>query len=178
MKSFCWTVIITTTMAGLFTIRQDTLANKISFYHLLLLMASLPFDMFYSHLIVMSLIVHTMIQFKVNPGQKTAIPALDDRSETGLFFPQETTIVASVFSMRTAILASVFLITVCSTIYTSNSDAAFTDWGRQALILIFPVLFCFLRLDLKQYRAVLLLAFALVCSATVVLNPEIGRAHV
>jgi O-antigen ligase len=127
-------------MADLFIIK-DTLANKLSFYHLLLLMASLPFDMFYSHIIFISLILHTVIQFK-----KPVRP---------------------VFNLRTAALASVFFITVFSTIYSANRIAAFNEWSKQILILLFPVFFCFLRLDLKKYRSFLLLSFSIVCTATV-----------
>lgn len=128
-------------MAGLFIIKEDTLANKISFYHLLLLMASLPFDLFYSHLILISLIIHTVIRFK-----KAAEP---------------------VFSLRFAALISVFLLTVCSTVYAADKAAAYTEWGRQILILIFPLLFCFLGLDLRKYRPFLLFGFAMACTATV-----------
>jgi O-antigen ligase len=140
MKNFCWIVITTTIMAGLFIIK-DNLSNKISYYHLLLLMASLPFDRFYSHIILISLIVHTMIQFK-----KSAAP---------------------VFSLQTLVIASVFLVTVFSTVYAASPARAFNEWGKQIFILLFPLLFCFLQLDLKRYRAPLLLAFSLVITATV-----------
>jgi len=128
-------------MADLFIIK-DTLANKITFWHLLLLMASLPFDMFYSHIILISLILHTLIQF-----HQPARPVL---------------------SLRTLALASVFLITAFSTIYSVNRAAAYNEWGKQVMILLFPVLFCFLPPDLTKYRASLLAGFAVVCTATVV----------
>ena len=40
---------------------KDNLINKISYYHLLAFLLMLPFDQFYSELILISLIVHTLI---------------------------------------------------------------------------------------------------------------------
>jgi len=120
----------------------DSLANKISFYHLLLLMASLPFNFFFSHLILMSFGVHTIIQF----NKQNLKP---------------------VFTWRTLLLQSVFLVTIISTIYTINKPEAYNEWGKQLTILLFPLLFCFTGLDIKRYRPALLLGFSLVCTATI-----------
>lgn len=128
-------------MAGRFTISEDGLADQITLYHLLLLMASLPFALFYSHLILISLIIHMIIRFK-----KPVWPLV---------------------SVRMLALVSVFLMTVGSTVYAANREAAFTEWGRQMLILLLPLLFCFLRFDLARYRNFLLLVFSFVCTATV-----------
>jgi len=130
-------------MPGLFTIK-DTLANKIALFHLLLLMGSLPFDMFYSHLILISLIIHTAIQFK----------------KTDFFNVRKKPAVLH-------ILSSVFLITVYSTAYAADRASAYNEWGRQILILLFPLVFYLLRIDLKKYRNFLLMGFSLVCTATV-----------
>ena len=43
---------------------NDNTANKISYYHLLFLLASLPFDRFYSHIILISFAAHTLIHLK------------------------------------------------------------------------------------------------------------------
>ena len=109
----------------------------------MLLMASLPFDRFYSHLILISYGVHTLIQLK---------PA----------------VVKPLFTRRTLILQSVFFITVISTFYSINRSEGFNDWGKQITILLFPIFFCLNPLDIKKYRPQLLLAFALVCTITVV----------
>lgn len=129
-------------MSGLFRIK-DSLANQISYYHLSLLMASLPFDRFYSHLIMISYGLHTLIHLK-----------------SGAF--------KSLLTWRTLALQSVFFITVSSTFYSINQQEGFNDWGKQIVILLFPIFFCLNPLDLKKYRAQLLLVFALVCTATVV----------
>lgn len=108
----------------------------------MLFLASLPFDGFYSHVILMSLGIHTIIQYR----KEYARP---------------------VFTLRNLALISVFLVTAASTIYTINQPEAFTEWGRRSIVLIMPLFFCFTTLDLKKYRDNLLLAFALLCTATV-----------
>ena len=108
----------------------------------MLLMASLPFDRFYSHLILISYAIHTLIHLKK-----------DD--------------IKRVLNLHTLLLQSVFLVTVLGTIYTHTPGEAFTEWGKQIVILIFPVFFCLNPLDLKKYKPQLLLSFALVCTATV-----------
>ncbi len=129
-------------MSGLFYI-EDSLANKISYYHLVLLMASLPFDRFYSHLIFISFAIHTLIHLK--------------RSE-----------IKPIFRYRTLLLQSVFFVTVLSTIYTVNRPEAFNEWGKHITIFLFPILFCLNPLDLKKYLPQLFTWFALVCTATIV----------
>jgi len=129
-------------MSGLFQVK-DSLANKISYYHLMLLMASLPFDRFYSHLILISYGIHTLVQLKPR-----AIKPL--------------------FTWRTLVLQSIFSITVISTFYSNNPSEGFNDWGKQVTILLFPIFFCLNPLDIKKYRSQLLLAFSLVCTGTVI----------
>jgi O-antigen ligase len=121
---------------------EDTLTNKISFYHVLFLLASLPFDYFYSHVILVSFAIHTGIHFK--------------KSE-----------VKPILTLRTFLLQSVFLLTLVSTTYSHYKSEAFNDMGRQLVIFIFPVLFCINPLDIKKYRQQLLVVFALCCTATV-----------
>lgn len=128
-------------MKKLFLIR-DSLANQISYYHLMLLMASLPFDMFYSHIIMISLIINLLIQFKEQPER-------------------------SILSWRTAALVSVFLVTVWSTFYSVNKVNAYGEWGKQITILLFPLIFYYLPMDLKKYKDALLLIFSMVCTAVV-----------
>jgi len=122
---------------------EDSLTNKISFYHLLLFMASLPFDMFYSHLILISFAIHTLIHLNKNS-------------------------IKPVFTWRTVALQSVFFVTLLSTIYTINRPEAFNEWGKQITIFLFPLLFCFNPLDFKKYKSQLLEVFALVCTATII----------
>ena len=127
-------------MSALFKV-DDTLTNKISYYHLMLLMASLPFDMFYSHVILISYGVHTLIHLHKNN-------------------------IKPLINLRMLALQSVFIITVLAAIYSTDPKGAFNEIGRRAVILVIPILFCLNPLDLKKYRDNLLLFFALVCTAT------------
>jgi O-antigen ligase len=129
-------------MKELFLI-NDNLANKISYYHVMLFLLSLPFDRFYSHLILASLAIHTIIQFK----KVSAKP---------------------LFTWRTAVLQSVFWITLVSTVYTINFKQSFLEWELNLPILLLPLIFCFNPIDLKKYRSQLLLTFALGCTATII----------
>jgi hypothetical protein len=128
-------------MKNLFLI-NDSPANKISYYLFMLFLASLPFDMFYSHVILVALGLHSIIQFKKE-------------------------YVSPVFSRRNLVLISVLLVSLVSAVYSSYKPEAFTEIGRRTLILAMPLFFCFTTLDIKKYRANLLLAFAMVCTATV-----------
>jgi O-antigen ligase len=121
---------------------EDSLANKISYYHLMLFLLSLPFDRFYSHLILISFSIHTIIQFNKND-------------------------IKPVFTWRTMALQSVFLVTLVSAIYTADPQGASREWELNIPILLFPLLFCFNSLDLRKYRPQLLLAFSLGCTATI-----------
>lgn len=121
---------------------DDTLNNRISYYLLMLLLLSLPFNLFYSHLFLIGLALHTIIQIR-----KTTIKPLLTRANFAL--------------------AAVFFVTLLSIIYTTNKPQAFTELGRQVTILLIPLIFCFNPLDLKKYRRKFLLVFSLGCTITI-----------
>ena len=129
-------------MKELFLIR-DNLANKISFYHLAVFLVSLPFNRFYSHLVLISFAIHTLIHFN-----KLALKPL--------------------FTRRILVLQSVFFVTVSSTIYATDKNLAFNEWGLDITILLVPILFCINQLDLKKYYPQLLTIFSLSTAATIV----------
>ena len=160
-------------------LKQASTATKISFYHILLFMASLPFDMFYSHIILISFCLHTIIQGK---GSVRFLPW--GRGRKGFSTPEEPlpantlsshtppeggnyNVNRSSFIWHHLLLQSVFWITALSTIYTINRPDAFSQLGRHVPILLFPVLFSISPFSLKQYRSQLLLGFSLVCVAMV-----------
>ena len=108
----------------------------------MLLLLSLPFDRFYSHLILISLTIHTLINLNMKH-------------------------LKSVFTLTNLMLQSVFFVTVIGTLYTINKTQAYNEWSRQVVILLMPIIFCLNPLDLKKYRNNLLLVFALGCTATI-----------
>ncbi|HEY9002468.1 MAG TPA: O-antigen ligase family protein [Mucilaginibacter sp.] len=128
-------------MKELFLIR-DNLANKISYYHVMLLLLSLPFDRFYGHLILASLAIHTIIQFRKDSAKP-------------------------LFTRRTVVLQSVCWVTIVGTLYTINFQQSLSEWELDLPILLTPLIFCFNPLDLKKYRQNLLVTFSLGCTATI-----------
>jgi O-antigen ligase len=122
---------------------RDSLANKISFYLLAAFLLSLPFDRFYSHLVLAGFAIHTLIHFS--------------RANLKPFL-----------TWRTLALQSVFWVTVISTLYAANRSLAFGDWGLDISIFLIPTLLCINPLDLKKYRQQLLLIFSLGCAATII----------
>ena len=117
----------------------EDLTGRISYYHVLLLMASLPFDRYFSHVIVISYALHLLIQFK-----------------------------KPVLSMHVLIPASVFFITVISTLYTTNLSGALNEFTLHIPLLVFPLLFCADAGVIKKYRDKLLWGFSWVCAATII----------
>ncbi|MGN6397427.1 MAG: O-antigen ligase family protein [Mucilaginibacter sp.] len=128
-------------MSRLFSI-NDSLTNRISFYHLVLLLASLPFDMFYSHLILVSYTLHTIIHL-----QKSSVKPI--------------------FNSQMYVLQAVFMVTVLCAIYSTDRPGAGTEIGRRIAILLIPILFSLNPCDIKKYRDRLFLSYSIVCTLTV-----------
>lgn len=128
-------------MKALFLI-DDTPANRISYYHIMLMLATLPFDQFYSHVIFISFALHTLIHL--------------DKSR-----------LKSLFTPRVLLLQGVFFITLISAIYTKYTASAGVDITRQLVILLFPVFFSLTTLNTNKYRGNLIMSFSLVCVAVV-----------
>lgn len=122
---------------------RDNLANKISYYHLALFVLSLPFDRFYSHLILASFGIHTLLHF----NKRSLKP---------------------IFTWRTLILQSVFFLAVLSTIYAPDKQLALREWGLYIPVLVLPILFCINPLDLKKYSPNLMHIFSVGCAATII----------
>lgn len=121
---------------------QDNIENKISFYHLALFLAALPFDYFYSELILISFSLHTLIHVK--------------RGD-----------IKNIFSKPVLVLISLFLLNLLAIIYSPNQHEGFNLTIRQLSILLFPVLFAISHLSLEKYRAQLLSVFGFSCTLTV-----------
>ncbi|HSU50632.1 MAG TPA: hypothetical protein VLJ41_08580, partial [Segetibacter sp.] len=89
---------------------HDTLTNRISFYHIILFVASLPFDRFYSEIILISFVLHTLIHFDKSNLQD---------------FPIK----------QVLLLQGTFLITVLASVYTVNPSGVSKEWEKQLAIL-------------------------------------------
>ena len=123
-------------------IKKDGLTNRLSFYHLGLFLIALPFDRFYSELIFISFMLHTLIHLK-----KESLLQLR-RKEIW-------------------ILPSVFFISVICTLYSNNKAEAYSLWMRQLTILLFPLLLFLNPIDLRKYSQRILTAFAVTCTLVI-----------
>lgn len=124
-------------MNNVFTI-EDSAANKISFYHLAAFLALLPFDYFYSQLVLISFGLHTLIHLK--------------KDRLSLLLAKETWLPAVVYLM---LLASV--------LYSTDKQEGLDISGRQSAMIILPVLLALSNLNLAKHRLKLLNVFAASC---------------
>ncbi len=120
---------------------DDTLTNKISYYLLLAFLVALPFDMFYSEMVLVCLLIHSLIQ----AGRSRPHP------------------------LRGALLliAALYLLTMAGTLYSRDPAQAWKDWEKQLALLLFPLIFSITGLRLQKYKLLLLKAFGLSCLITV-----------
>jgi len=117
---------------------QDTLANKISYYHILLFLIYLPFDRFYSELLLISFTLHTFLHIRKHPFTPGRIKQM-------------------------LLLQSVFILSVLGLAYTSNRQEALELCERQLAIALFPLLLCLTKLDIRKYKDHFLTTFAITC---------------
>lgn len=129
-------------MKKLFLI-DDSLANQISYFHVMLLLATMPFDQFYSHLIFASFTLHTLIH--VSKKQWTEL-----------------------LQVRTLILQGIFFLTAFALCYTHYPQSGLTDLTRYLLILLVPVSFSLTQLNIAKYKSRLLSAFTIVCILAII----------
>ncbi len=103
---------------------KDSIENKISYYHLLFFLMALPFDRFYSSIILVSFLVHTLIFI----------------SKKNLHFIDKDTL----------ILQSVFILSLISVIYSPSVSASLNVISNQLALLLFPFLLTVTSLDLSK----------------------------
>ncbi len=120
---------------------KDSTENKISYFHLLFFLIALPFDRFYSTIILVSFLVHTII-----------------------FISKKK---LSLINKTTFILQSVFIVSLISVIYSPSITASLNTVSIQLALLLFPYLLSVTSLDLSAYRSRLLLGLTLSTTFTV-----------
>jgi hypothetical protein len=123
-------------MKEIFSVK-NTLANKISYYHLLAFLMALPFDRFYSELVLISLLIHTLIHFPIQKNLR--------------------------FHFSLFLAALLFLLTVAGSLFTSDRAQAFMDCEKELALLLFPLIFYATSLDFEKYKIRLLKAFGIIC---------------
>ncbi len=125
-------------MRKLIQIPQGT-ADRISFFHLAAFLATLPFDRFFSQLILISFIAHTLIHSRTSDYRRLLAP-------------------------HNFILASIFIVTLIGMSFTPEIKQAGKDLQRQLAIVIIPFLFALSRFPWSGYRDSLMHIFGFVCT--------------
>jgi len=116
----------------------DSLQNKISYYLVMLLLVTLPFDKFYSQTAFICFAAHTLIHLR-------------RRDLDGLW------------NIKNLALISVFLITLISLTYTRFFNLGLDELMRLLLALLIPAFFAISTFNFSKYRDRLLLVFSVTC---------------
>lgn len=122
---------------------DDTVVNKISYYHLVCFLLALPFDFFYSEIILISFGLHTFIHVK----------KIDFKN---------------ILSSPVLILVSVYLLGLLAMVYSPDKAEAVNVATRQLAILIIPVLFAISSLNFEKYKTSLVCVFGFGCAVTII----------
>ena len=134
--------VITAQKNETFFFIDDTLRNKISYYHILLFLVFLPFDRFYSQLVLISFTLHTIIHLKKHLAR-------------------------SIISKPVIILTAIYFLNLIGLLYSVDITQGLKDIEKQLAILLFPVIFYLNELDLGKYRKRLLQIFGITCTVTI-----------
>ena len=121
---------------------KDTLADKITFYHLAFFAASLPLDRYIGELILASFIIHSLIHIKTDEIKTLPVK-------------------------KVLLLQGVFFVTLIATLYTSNLHQAFKEWEKQLAIFVFPLLLAVGPAGFNRYRLPILMALVFSCMACI-----------
>ena len=129
-------------MRTLFTI-EDTMANKVSYWYLVAFLLALPFDFFYSEIILVGFSIHTLIHLK-------------------------TKSLKNIFRREVMVLFSIYLINILSITYSSDKQEGINIASRQLSLLLFPILFALNDLNIYKYRDRFFSFFVISCMGTVI----------
>ena len=106
---------------------HEPLDKKITYYLIVALLFSLPFAIFYSEVILITLVLHTAIQLRKEK-------------------------LRTIMSRDLFILQGIFFLTMICTLYSPDKKKAFEYWQIHAAILFLPLLFAANSLDISKYR--------------------------
>jgi O-antigen ligase len=129
-------------MKKLFII-NDSVENKISYYLLAAFLIALPFEHFYSEILLTCFTIHTLIHLK-----KNRLTTLKNKTVW--------------------IISSVFFLNLLTIIYSNYPAEGFKDVDHQLSILLFPVCLSVTNLDTRKYQFSFLKIFAITCTVTIV----------
>lgn len=121
---------------------QESTEDRISYYHCCAFLVTLPFDRFYSQLVLLSFLLHTLVYFRKSRLRKLA-------------------------TIQNLFLVSVLLVNIAGILYSGDKIQAWKDVQRQLAIGLFPIIFSLSGLSWPAYRNRLLQVFGITCVGTV-----------
>ncbi len=121
---------------------NDTLENKITYYHLVAFVILLPFDRLYSELTLISLLLHSIIHVKKER-------------------------LRNLFTLQNGLLTAAFLVGVLALAWSNDKSQGIKDLQRQSAILLFPAIFSLLAINFARYKKNILLFLAVSCTLTI-----------
>lgn len=128
-------------MKKLFII-NDTLENKITYFHLAAFVIFLPFDRLYSELTLISLLFHSVIHVKKNK-------------------------LRDLFTRQNGLLTAQFLLGFIALTWSDDKSQGIKDLQRQLAILLLPVIFSLLEINFARYKKNILLFLPVSCTLTI-----------
>jgi len=128
-------------MKNLFCI-NDTLANKISYYHLMCFLIALPFDTFYGDVVLISFCIHTVLHIRKDW-------------------------LLSLINKEFLLLIFLYVLTAIGFLYSHYKEDALSLLTRQLAIILFPILFLLNEIDIKKYKFQLIKIFGITCTSVI-----------
>jgi O-antigen ligase len=121
---------------------EDTTENKISLGLIALFLCMLPFDRFYSEIVLLVLLAHTLVHITKER-------------------------ISRVFQIENLILSSVLLLNIAGLAWSQHKQTAVTEISRQLAILLLPIILSATGIDLNKYKTKFLIFFSAICTITV-----------
>lgn len=122
---------------------NDTLENKISYFLLSTFLIALPFQHFFSEILLTCFAIHTFIHLR-----KGNLQGLKNKTVW--------------------IISSIFFLSLLTIAYSNYASEGFKETNHQLGILLFPVCLSVTNLNLEKYKISLLKIFAFTCTTTIV----------
>jgi len=122
---------------------NDTLENKISYFLISCFLMALPFQHFFSEILLSCFVIHTLIHVR-----KKNLQTLKNKTIW--------------------IIASIFFLSLFTISYSHYPAEGFKETGHQLAIVLFPICLSLTNLNLEKYKIRLLKIFAFTCTITIV----------
>lgn len=122
---------------------EDTVTNQVSYWHLVAFLVTLPFDFFYSEIILASFCTHTLIHLKKESFKRA-------------------------WCRENLVLISIWLLGLITLMYSPDKAEGINILTRQLAIVVFPLALSLNGIDVSKYAVSLMKWFAFTCVAVII----------